>query len=183
MVRSRTVSTMVTLVIVLTGTAVLAVALGALVRDGFRHGDRSSDARVRARVWTGGAAAPGASGGSAGLVAAAGDWVEVTIANDGPDTALVALRLGRARLPAALAGPVARRTAGRRHRLNVAEQVVGAVAAGESAAFWLWADGGHRGRRALVSVGTSGRLRLHRIMLSGAERLPAEYAAEDVVVS
>ncbi len=111
---------------------------------------------------------------------AAGRWLEVTITNPSPATALVALGLRRSRFPWAGAD-TRRRTAGRRARLSLGERVLGTVSFGESGEFHLWAEGDLRRLRLLVAVGTPGRLRLHRIPLPQAAPAGADDAGEELL--
>lgn len=147
-----TVSGMLLFISVLAGTAAVAVWIGVLVCEGFRHADVPCDVRVRVRTLP--AEGPGA----------AGRWVEVTLANPSTGTALVALGLRRAR-PAWMGVTPRRCTARRRAQLSLGERMVGAVPAGESARFHVWAEGELRSLRLLAAVGTLGRLRLHRLPL------------------
>ncbi len=147
-----TVLDMLLLTSVLAGTVAAVAFIAVLVREGFRHGDRPGDPRVRSRTLA--AAGPGT----------AGRWLEVTITNPSAATALVALSVRRSRFRWTGA-ETRRRTAGRRARLSLGERVLGVVSAGESSEFHLWAEGDHRRLRLLVAVGTPGRLRLHRIPL------------------
>ena len=149
-----TVSDMLVLTSVLAGTVAAAAFIGALVRQGFRHGDVAGDAHVRARALE--CLEPGTGG----------RWLEVTIATPSAATALVALGLGRTRL-SRLGSTATRHTAGRRARLSLGERMVGAVPGGESAEFHVWAEGDLRRLTLLVSVGTPGRLRLHRLPMPG----------------
>jgi hypothetical protein len=156
-----TVSAMLVLTSVFAATALAAVFIAVLVREGFRHGDVAGDARVRARTL-----APAEAG-------AAGRWLEVTITNPSTAIALTAVRLRRSRVAWVEATP-RRRTAGRRVRLTLREWLLGAVPAQDSAVFHLWAEGDLRRLRLLVAVGTPGRLRLHRLPVP--KPLPADPA-------
>jgi hypothetical protein len=147
-----TVWDMLGLAIVLATAGMVGVWLAVLVREGFRQGDRPGDARVWARALA--ASGPGAPG----------RWVEVTIDNPSASTALVALSVERARR-AWLGATAQRHTARRRARLSLGERSVGAVPARASGEFCLWAEGDPRRLRLVVAVGTSGRLRLHRLPL------------------
>jgi hypothetical protein len=162
-----TVSVMLLLTLLLAGTGAVAVCIGVLVREGFRHGDVGGDVRVRALTLP--PSEPGA-----------GRWVEVTLTNPSTGTALAALSLRRAR-PAWLRAAPQRHTGGRRTRLRLAERIVGAVSPGESAAFHVWAEGDLRSLRLLVAIGTPGRLRLHRLPLPESLGAGALGAGEELV--
>lgn len=140
--------------------------IAVLVRKGFRHGDLQSDLGVAARLQP--VDAPG------GEAHRDGGWVAVSISNPAPGIALVGLELRRARRAQRLMPIADRRTGGRRSRLSLTDQVMGAVAGGAQEHFWLWADEDPRRLCLLAAVGTEGRLRLHRIPLAG---LPTEAAA------
>lgn len=141
--------------------ALLAVfpVIAVLVRNGFRHGDLQSDLGVSARVQT--------VAGRPGQALRPGGWVAVTISNPAPGTALVGLQITRARRGERLMPVADRRTGGRRSRVSVTDQVVGAVPGGAQERFWLWADSDPRRLCLLAAVGTEGRLRLHRLPLAG----------------
>jgi hypothetical protein len=162
-----TVWDMVLLIAVLAGISVATALIAVLVREGFRNGDVASDARVRARVPADADPLP------------AGGWVEVTITNPLPATALVGLALRRPRF-ARLSGDYERRTGRRRVRLTLADQVLGTVAPEATALFWLWADDDHRRLRLLVAIGTPGRLRLHRLPLPDREPAGERHAHESM---
>ena len=161
---------MIVLVSVLAGTVAAVAIIAGLVHVGFRDGDRPQDARVQAEVVP-----------AAGRNDGAGTWIEATVINPAPATALVALALRRSRF--IWTGAVSeRRTGGRRVRLALADQVIGAVPAQESGRFWLWAEGELHRLRLVVAVGTPGRLRLHRIPIvlaaPAGERRGREAVAE-----
>lgn len=122
-----------------------------LVRAGFRDADSDDEVRVQVRTVATGQAT--------------GGWIEATISNPGGDTALAGLTLRRTRPAWWVTPAVARRTGGRRTRIALADQMIGVVEPGGRTRLWMWADGSLRHLRLVVTVGTPGRLRLHRIPL------------------
>ncbi len=163
-----TVSAMLFLWTVLAAAAAAAVVIVLLVGEGFRNGDREHDVRVRARTLA--PAGPGATGASApARPGATGRWVEVTLTNPSAATALVAVSLRRAH--PGWGTTTRRHTPRRPQRLSLGEQMLGTVPPGQTTALHVWAEGDLRRLRLLVAVGSSGRLRLHRLPLPGP--LPA----------
>ena len=132
---------------------VSALTIAELVRRGLADGDRHFDAVVQAWLTT----SEGAQ--------IRGRWTQAVVTNPSASTALIALSVRRARWGDWAAASVERGAAGRRFRLRLAEQTVGAVPAGERREFWLWAEGDARRLQLVAAVGTPGRLRLHRIPL------------------
>jgi hypothetical protein len=141
---------------ILLGACALAVGLVAeLIRRGFDNGDRVSDPTVKAQSRP---LSPGARGA----------WVEVVIANPSPAIALVGLRLRGLRRPNWLPSPAHDRRRGpRRPQMRISDQTVGAIAAGDTERFWLWADGNRR-LRLEAAVGTRDRLRIHHLPVAVA---------------
>jgi hypothetical protein len=132
---------------------VSALAIAELIRRGLADGDCDSDAVVQARLATSESADT------------RGRWTQAVVTNPSASTALIALSVRRARWRDLAAATVERGAAGRRFRLRLAEQLVGAVPAGERREFWLWAEGDARRLQLVAAVGTPGRLRWHRIPL------------------
>jgi hypothetical protein len=132
---------------------VSALTIAELIRRGLADGDCHSDAVVQARL-----TAPE-------VADTRGRWTQAVVTNPSASTALIALSVRRARWGDLAAATVQRGAAGRRFRLRLAEQSMGAVPAGERREFWLWADGDARRLQLVAAVGTPGRLRLHRIPL------------------
>lgn len=145
----------VAVLISLLASVAVAALLAELVRRGFRDGDLTSDPTVEVHSL---AADPEGEG----------TWVEVSIDNRSPAVALVGLRLHGLRRPRWWPSPaVARRGGSHRPHVAISELTVGAIAAGETGRFWLWADG--RGRPALEArIGTPNRLRRHRLSVPPA---------------
>ena len=137
-------------------TLVSALAIAELIRRGLSDGDCQSDAVVQVRLAT--SESPDARG----------RWTQAVVTNLSTSTALVALSVRRGRWRDSAAASVERGAASRRFRLQLAEQIVGAVPAGERRAFWLWAEGDARRLQLVTAVGTPGRLRLHRVPLRAA---------------
>jgi hypothetical protein len=150
----------------------LALALGAgtfaallqFLGEGFRHGDRPDDMRVRAVL------RPSGQPGEERPVAV------VTVRNLGAAPVLVAVTVRRALLPGWLAEPVnvsvPRRTARRAFRPD-GYSTVGVVAGDECAD--LTAPVRTCARRYLLTIlvgQAGGRLRVHRLRMDGARRTP-----------
>jgi hypothetical protein len=132
---------------------VSALAIAELIRRGLADGDCDSDPVVHAQL---------ARSESADT---RGRWTQAVVTNPSASTALIALSVRRARWRDLAAATAERGAAGRRFRVRLAEQTVGAVPAGERREFWLWAEGDARRLQLVAAVGTPGRLRLHRIPL------------------
>jgi hypothetical protein len=151
-VAPSTLAAMAVLISLLASAAAVGL-LAELIRRGFRDGDRADDPIVEAHSLPAHPDAPGT-------------WVEAVIENRSPAVALVGLTLRASRRPRWWPrSAVARRGGVRRPRARISEQTVGAISAGETARFWLWAAGGG----SLVvhaAIGTPRRLRLHRLSLS-----------------
>jgi hypothetical protein len=153
----------------LVAIVVAVVLVAELVARGFRDGDLASDVLVRAHT------------SSPGGPQCRGGWVQVTIANPSPSTALAALTLRRSGRLSRLSPAIGRRTMDRRIRLSLRDQLLGAVRPETAETFWLWADDDPRRVTVEVAVGTPGRLRLHR--LPGARLEPAAAPADVVLRS
>jgi hypothetical protein len=140
---------MVMLLIVASTTACLG-CLGYLVWRGFYDGDEHTEVTVHARRLP----SPGS-----------GVILDVEIHNPGPSTALTACALRPVWHPRPVS---ARRTALRRFRLSLHDQVVGVLASGETTRFHVAGEHRWRALRLEVAIGTPHRLRLHQIAVTQA---------------
>src|ERR1700733_6073023 len=135
---------------IIVGSAATLAVFGYLIWRGFHDGDAGDDIVVQAhRI-------PRPDGSVT---------VEVVIGNPGPAAALVALALRPAWRPHWMTAPASaeRRTVLRPSRLSLVHRTVGALGPGESADFRLTARRGRRALRLELTVGSTGRLRRHRL--------------------
>ena len=136
--------------LIIVGSAATLLVFGYLIWRGFHDGDAGDDIVVQAhRI-------PRPDGSVT---------VEVVIGNPGPAAALVALALRPAWRPHWMTAPASaeRRTVLRPSRLSLVHRTVGALGPGESADFRLTARRGRRALRLELTVGSTGRLRRHRL--------------------
>ena len=133
---------------IVVGTSAALSLLGYLAWRGFYDGDGGDDVIVRAQRIS----------RPAGSVS-----VGVAITNPGHAPALVALALRSTWGPRWAGRPPCRQTVLRPSRLSLADRTIGALAAGETARFLLSARRTRHPLELEVTVGSSRRLRRHRL--------------------